>query len=746
MAYITDEILEIFANCISGVESGGQIYGNGDWDNITLQYTNSSEEHAITIGAYQRFATEAKALLSRIRKDYPSVFKKYDTANIGSDLDSKNWNTYQLSSKTCAKAKAIAAIIGSKEGIEIQKKMMGEDTQSYANTIESKYGVHRIDALLHCVNIRHLGGMTPLERIIGRISGEVTLEKVRDSLLKDTKYNQVGAEPYRSRQSIMYKWLHEKVTPLLDTNGLCGSSTTSSRNWLQKGDSGPEVKEMQELLIANGFDCGVSGADGDFGDDTEKAVKAFQAKYGLTVNGQYGEKSKEKLKSLKPDDNKTESGGESMGSINNIIEKERYYASIPYTEIGSTNHQKFSDIVDNAGLMGCQDQAWCATYQFALELEEFGKAQALKNWNMTASNYCGYNVFSTEAKFPSSKKGKTPKIGALVIFKQSHMGRVLSINSSAKTFECGEGNTSNAQYDRNGNACAVKTYSWYDSKIKSFCYIDYDGTSSSTPSSSTSSTLNESPKWNGIVTTTLNVRTWAGSENATVSFSPLKTGVTVGVCDTIQAKDGSDWYYIEYNGKHGFASAKYISKQGESSSTTEKMWLEKGDVGSDVEDLQTKLNTCGYYCGNVDGEFGDNTDKAVKAFQKDNKLSVDGQAGKNTMNLLNKMYEEIIRAGLGDDHAAWVKRLQKAIGAKVDGEAGQETLSKCPLLQNGSTGPVVKLVQEYLGNICKIGVTGGYDGDFGQGTEAAVMEFQKQKGLEIDGVVRQDTWKEILWM
>ena len=71
MAYITDEILEIFANCISGVESGGQIYGNGDWDNITLQYTNSSEEHAITIGAYQRFATEAKALLARIRQDYP---------------------------------------------------------------------------------------------------------------------------------------------------------------------------------------------------------------------------------------------------------------------------------------------------------------------------------------------------------------------------------------------------------------------------------------------------------------------------------------------------------------------------------------------------------------------------------------------------------------------------------------------------------------------------------------------------
>lgn len=57
--------------------------------------------------------------------------------------------------------------------------------------------------------------------------------------------------------------------------------------------------------------------------------------------------------------------------------------------------------------------------------------------------------------------------------------------------------------------------------------------------------------------------------------------------------------------------------------------LKKGDNGSSVKELQTKLNKFGYKLA-VDGDFGDNTEKAVKAFQKKNKLSVDGVVGKNT--------------------------------------------------------------------------------------------------------------------
>ena len=166
--------------------------------------------------------------------------------------------------------------------------------------------------------------------------------------------------------------------------------------------------------------------------------------------------------------------GENMsGTLQNLINREWELAQIPYMETGE-NHQVFSSMVNNAGLEGCQNQPWCCTYQFALEMMEFGVEQALKNWNMSRSNYCGYSCFETYDRFKAAgKTGSTPKIGALVVFNHSHIGRVLSIDNANKRFDCGEGNTSNAQYDRNGDSCAVKTYSWSDSRIKGFCYIDY---------------------------------------------------------------------------------------------------------------------------------------------------------------------------------------------------------------------------------------------------------------------------------
>ena len=63
---------------------------------------------------------------------------------------------------------------------------------------------------------------------------------------------------------------------------------------------------------------------------------------------------------------------------------------------------------------------------------------------------------------------------------------------------------------------------------------------------------------NGVVTTTLNVRLWAGTEYNTCSFSPLHEGDTVGICDTVKADNGMDWYFIKFNGKFGFVCSKYV--------------------------------------------------------------------------------------------------------------------------------------------------------------------------------------------
>lgn len=57
---------------------------------------------------------------------------------------------------------------------------------------------------------------------------------------------------------------------------------------LSKGDGGAPVKELQTKLIALGYSCGSSGADGDFGSGTLAAVKKFQSDNGLTADGIVG--------------------------------------------------------------------------------------------------------------------------------------------------------------------------------------------------------------------------------------------------------------------------------------------------------------------------------------------------------------------------------------------------------------------------------------------------------------------------
>lgn len=49
-----------------------------------------------------------------------------------------------------------------------------------------------------------------------------------------------------------------------------------------------QVKSLQRLLIGHGFSCGTCGSDGNFGPDTAAAVKSFQDKMGLSVDGVVG--------------------------------------------------------------------------------------------------------------------------------------------------------------------------------------------------------------------------------------------------------------------------------------------------------------------------------------------------------------------------------------------------------------------------------------------------------------------------
>lgn len=69
--------------------------------------------------------------------------------------------------------------------------------------------------------------------------------------------------------------------------------------------------------------------------------------------------------------------------------------------------------------------------------------------------------------------------------------------------------------------------------------------------------------------------------------------------------------------------------------------LSVGKEGQDVYWLQMKLKEMGFYNGTVTGQYREGTQKAVKAYQRARGLSVDGNAGKKTLNVL---YQEVIEA------------------------------------------------------------------------------------------------------
>jgi len=60
------------------------------------------------------------------------------------------------------------------------------------------------------------------------------------------------------------------------------------RATIRRGSKGKEVEECQTMLYKLGYDIGIDGIDGDFGRNTEKAVKAFQSDHRLTVDGVCG--------------------------------------------------------------------------------------------------------------------------------------------------------------------------------------------------------------------------------------------------------------------------------------------------------------------------------------------------------------------------------------------------------------------------------------------------------------------------
>ena len=112
--------------------------------------------------------------------------------------------------------------------------------------------------------------------------------------LKGAKYTDQSA--YLGKGDILVTKTHGHTVVVLD-DGAKYEGTMEAREYalgerlLKHGAEGADVKQLQQYLIQLGYDLGKWGADGEFGDATEFAVRAFQGDHKLSVDGQYGPKS-----------------------------------------------------------------------------------------------------------------------------------------------------------------------------------------------------------------------------------------------------------------------------------------------------------------------------------------------------------------------------------------------------------------------------------------------------------------------
>ena len=197
--------------------------------------------------------------------------------------------------------------------------------------------------------------------------------------------------------------------------------------------------------------------------------------------------------------------------------------------------------------------------------------------------------------------------------------------------------------------------------------------------------------------------------------------------------------------------------------------MQLGDSGPDVEGVQQRLYELGYLDNkaNIQGNFGERTEEAVKVFQKKNELTADGKVGDHTLEMLYG--EDVVSNAyrLGDQNQV-IKDCQLAlkkmgyITFKPDGEMGKATVSAIKAFQqangltrDGALGPVTRdmilsgKAQEMVMQLGDYGTTvknaqarlaklnylssANATGYFGEITADAVKAFQKRSGLTPDG-------------
>ena len=325
------------------------------------------------------------------------------------------------------------------------------------------------------------------------------------------------------------------------------SASTADNAYLKEGTSGEVVKDVQTKLKALGFYSG--SITGNVGDRTKKAIKDFQSKYGLTVDGV--------------------AGPQTIAKIDAVYSEQKAAGTLPSgTSSASSSGSGMKLGSTGSGVRDLQTDLTTLGYYWADITGSFGsKTEAAvklfqKKNGLTADGVAGTKTLDAIAAAVVKAGGS-------------------SSSSSSSGLKLGSTGSAVSALQQN-----LTTLGYY--------YGDVTGHYGSM----TQTAVTKFQKARGITADGV-----AGTKTLEAIASAIKSAGGIP------------------------------SETGTAAGTS----LREGDSGTAVTELQTMLKQLDYYYGSITGNFGSLTKQAVRKFQDDNGLTVDGVAGVNTINKLRSL-------------------------------------------------------------------------------------------------------------
>lgn len=513
-------------------------------------------------------------------------------------------------------------------------------------------------------------------------------------------------------------------TPPLTTPTPTPTTTTGT---LKSGSSGDAVKNLQTRLKELQYYKGA--IDGDYGSGTTSAVKAFQAANGLTADGVAGSAT---LKALESYYAIPASAVSTSRTTTTTTKKPVTVTTRPtatpnltkarYLQLGSTG----SDVrvvqkrlIDLGYLLGNADGTYGASTEAAVKA--FQKRHSLWDDGIAGpdTQKTLYSSSAKKATTAASSVGESLKKGmegSAVKLLQQKLKKLGFLTGSADGDFGDATETAVKDFQRaNGlKADGVAGTSTLNKLYSSSAISKSQSGSSSGGSSSGGS---------------------SGSGSST-GYTTLREGDEGEAVRQLQRKLADLGYYAgAIDGKYGagtvLAVQSYqvlnnLTADGVAGPATQRMIfgdttssadtgvaasskLEDGDVGASVYDLQYTLYELGYYQGELNSTYDEPTRLAVREFQMNNGLRVDGVAGASTLTAIYSSYAK---------------------------PAAAVTVSYTTL-RKGAVGDEVVQLQDAL---VKLGylydpISGAYDDD----TVNAIKTFQTYNGLNVDGIAGATT-------